>query len=220
VNIPAMKNPEAFVLANTAVVAPSLVPEIRLHLASEALPLWQMTEDALSATGLPPPYWAFAWAGGQALARHLLDHPDLVRGKRVIDFACGGGIAAIAAARAGAAEVTAVDIDPLAVATVRLNAALNDVTVATDSGDWIGRTDVAADIIVAGDICYEQPLARRVEEWLGALARRGLTVMIGDPGRTYLPKTGIEALAVYRVETSRDLEDTDIRRTTVWRVIG
>ncbi|MFO1189480.1 MAG: methyltransferase [Alphaproteobacteria bacterium] len=208
----------AFIRANTACLAPPLVPEIRLHLAAESLPLWQATEDVLAESGLPPPYWAFAWAGGQALARHVLDHPEIVRGKTVLDFAAGSGLTAIAACLAGAGAVTAADIDAFAVESLGMNAALNGVAFAITADDIIG-TDAGWGVVLAGDVFYEKPMADRIEPWLRRLAARGCLVLAGDPGRTYLPKQGLRRLADYSVPTTRELEDTDVRRTKVWRVV-
>ncbi len=211
------QDPEAFVRANTAIEAPPLVPEIRLHLASALVPLWEATEAELERMGLPPPYWAFAWAGGQAIARHLLDTPETVRGRTVLDFATGSGIAAVATMKAGAARVTATDIDRFAAAACRVNAALNEVEVDVTTADAID-TDAGWDVVLAGDICYEKPLAERVTAWLRRLAGRGAVVLLGDPGRTYLPKQHIEWMVRYAVKTTRELEDTDVRNAVVWRV--
>lgn len=211
-------DPAAFVLANTAVETPPLVPEIRLRLASEVVPLWQASEAELEALGLPPPYWAFAWAGGQALARLLLDEPERVRGRRVLDFASGSGLSAVAAARAGAARVEAAEIDPFALAAIALNAELNQVEVAVLAEDKVGRLDGGWEVVLAGDVCYERPMAERVFAWLQALAGQGVEVLLGDPGRTYLPKGGLERLVGYAVQTSRELEDSDLRNAVVWRV--
>ena len=208
-------DPIAFVRQQTVVASPPLVPEIRLHLANEMVPIWQATEADLERHGLPPPYWAFAWPGGQAIARHLLDHPDLVRGARVLDFAAGSGLGAIAAARAGAAIVAAAEIDRFAIAAIALNAALNKARIDTieqdivgDAGDW--------DVILAGDVCYERPMAERVGKWLAALAASGKRVLMGDPGRNYLPQQGLAEIARYQVPTSLDLEDRAMRETVVW----
>ena len=215
--VPDPADPAAFVHANTAIASPPLVPEIRLHLASEITPLWQATEASLARDQLPPPYWAFAWAGGQALARHVLDHPELVLGRAVLDFGAGSGLVAIAAAKAGA-RVTAAEIDLFATAAIALNAALNDVAVAIESGDVIGREPAPWAIVLAGDMCYERPLAERLTRWLRALAAQGVTVLLGDPGRAYLPATGLEPLARYAVPTSLELEDRLIREGVVWRM--
>ena len=208
---------ESFVRAETAVDTPSLVPEITLHLASAVTPLWHATEATLEAKQLPPPYWAFAWPGGQALARHLLDHPALVAGKTVLDFGAGSGLVSIAAKMAAAARVTAADIDPFAIAAMRLNAELNQVAIETEASDIIGD-DRGWDVILIGDMCYERPLADRLVPWLRALATRGATVLLGDPGRAYLPKNGLGKIAEYAVPTSLDLEDRTVRETVIWQL--
>ncbi|MDH3475631.1 MAG: methyltransferase [Rhodospirillales bacterium] len=213
-------DPAAFVRANTLVSAPPLVPEIRLHLASEVVPLWQATEQELAESGLPPPFWAFAWAGGQALARYLLDNPEVARGKRVLDFAAGSGLQGIAAAKAGAARVEAAEIDDFAIAAIGLNAALNGVAVAAVQRDLIGAANPGWDLVLAGDVCYERPLAARIAAWLTDLAAGSSEVLLGDPGRSYLPKTGLERVTAYSVKTTRELEDTDVRHAVVWRVAG
>ena len=212
-------DPSAFVRANTEVLAPPLVPEISLHLASEVVPLWQASEEELAEQGLPPPFWAFAWAGGQALARYLLDQPEVVAGKRVLDFAAGSGLQGIAAAKAGAARVEASEIDPFALAAIGLNAALNEVAIEVTGADLIGRLDGGWDVVLAGDVCYERPMAERVAAWLADLAAGGALVLVGDPGRTYLPRSGLERVTAYAVQTSRELEDTDVRNAVVWRVV-
>ena len=207
-----------FIPSHTEIGSPPLVPELRLHLASEVTPLWHATEAFLDRTGLPPPFWAFAWPGGQALARHLLDRPELARGRTVLDFAAGSGIAALAAARAGAARALASDIDPAACTAMRLNAALNGVGVDIVAADVTESVDLAADVILAGDVCYERDMAERATAWLKDQARRGATVLLADPGRAYRPQDGLEELARYRVPTSRDLEDREERETVVWRM--
>ncbi len=213
----ALTDPRRFVEENTGILTLPLLPEIPLHLAAEMFPLWQLTEAELTDTGLPPPFWAFAWAGGQAVARYVLDTPDVVRNKRVLDFATGCGLIGIAAARAGAREVTAVDIDPIAVAASGLNAERNGVAIHAEKADWIGRPLDDFDVVVAGDVFYERPMADDVQEWLKGESARGLDVIIGDPGRTYLPKDGLVEIARYCVATTRELEDTEVRRTLVWR---
>ncbi|GGH32383.1 50S ribosomal protein L11 methyltransferase [Alsobacter metallidurans] len=206
----------AFILAHTQLVPTPHAPEVRLHVATESTALWQKTEDELGAIGLPPPFWAFAWAGGQALARWLIDHPDAVRRKRVLDFASGSGLAGIAAALAGAARVEAVDIDAFALAAIGLNAAANGVAVEATCEDLVGQ-DRGWDVVLAGDVCYERDMAGVVTDWLEALARRGALVLVGDPGRSYLPRERLVAVATYQVKTTRDLEDAEVKRTTVWR---
>lgn len=208
-----------FVLANTELLTPPLVPEIRLHLASEVVPIWQATEQELADKGLPPPYWAFAWAGGQALARYLLDHPETVRGKTVLDFAAGSGLQGIAALLAGAKSVEAAEIDPFACAACALNAAANGVELGVLQQDLIGAANRGWDVVLAGDVCYERPMAVRIETWLRGLAAFGTLVLMGDPGRTYLPRSGLERVTAYAVKTTRELEDTDVRNTVVWRVV-
>jgi predicted nicotinamide N-methyase len=207
-----------FVRANTATSTPPLVPEIQLHLATEITPLWQATEATLRRDQLPPPYWAFAWAGGQALARHILDHPELVRGKAVLDFGAGSGLVAIAAAQAGAASVTAAEIDPFAAAAIALNAALNAVAITIESADLIGRRSAPWQVVLVGDMCYERPLAERLTEWLRGLVRDGALVLLGDPGRAYLPKGELTPLARYTVPTPLELEDRAAREGVVWRL--
>jgi predicted nicotinamide N-methyase len=215
--VPEPADPTDFVLANTVVAAPPLVPEIRLRLTSEITPLWHATEITLAQSQLPPPYWAFAWAGGQALARHILDRPDLVRGRTVLDFGAGSGVVAIASAMAGG-RVTAAEIDPFAAAAIALNAALNKVEIAIERADVIGRETAPWQTVLAGDMCYERPLAERLTRWLRALAARGVTVLLGDPGRAYLPGEGLESLARYDVPTPLELEDRTSREGVVWRL--
>jgi len=215
--VPDPADPAAFVRANTVVASPPLVPEIRLHLASEIAPLWHATEASLARDQLPPPYWAFAWAGGQALARHILDHPHLVRGRAALDFGAGSGLVAIAAAKAGA-RVVATEIDPFAAAAIALNATLNQVEVAIQRADVIGREPAPWGIVLAGDMCYERPLAERLTRWLSALAGQGVTVLLGDPGRAYLPAAGLEALARYEMPTTLELEDRLTREGVAWQM--
>lgn len=214
-----MNDPARFIRANTALHEPPLIPEIRLHLASEIVPIWQMTEEELEKSGLPPPFWAFAWAGGQALARYILDNPEIVHERRVLDFGSGSGLIAIAAMKAGAASVLAADIDAFAAAAIALNAGTNNVAVTATTEDLVGAENRGWDVILVGDMCYEGPLAARIEAWLRKLADEGTAVLIGDPGRTYLPKSGLEKLVSYAVKTTRELEDTDVRNTSVWRVL-
>lgn len=206
----------AFILANTRPQAPPHVPELTLHLADEITPIWRMTEEALEAIGVPPPFWAFAWAGGQALARYLLDHPAEVTGRRVLDFASGSGMVGIAAATAGAAEVLCADIDPFCEAAVALNAEANGVTAAFTSADLLQAPPPPVDLILAGDISYEKPTAERVRAWLRAAHAAGTRVLMGDPDRSYFSRDGLVRLAQYEVETTRELEDFAIKRTAVW----
>jgi len=209
---------EALIRANTALTAPPHVPEISLHLADEAHDLWLRTEDELQEIGLPPPFWAFAWAGGQGLARYVLDNPETVRGRRVLDFATGSGLVAIAAAKAGAAAVLACDIDPFCGAALRLNAQANHVGIAFDGRDLIGH-DEGWDVVLAGDVFYDREMAGAIMPWFRNLRARGAHVLAGDPGRSYLPRAALAPLATYEVTVTRALEDSEVKRTTVWSVI-
>jgi predicted nicotinamide N-methyase len=213
-------DPALFVRRNTAIAAPPLVPEIRLHLATEITPIWQATEESLARGAVPPPFWAFAWAGGQALARYLLDHPEPVAGRFVLDFGAGSGLVAIAAAKAGAARVLCAEIDRFAAAAIATNGALNGVEIEVTTADVIGTTDARWEVITAGDVCYERPMADRVTIWLRALADRGCLVLLSDPGRAYLPADGLLGRAHYVVPTSRELEDRETRDAVVWEVIA
>lgn len=209
---------EAFVRAATRLLPVPAVPAIRLYTADEATELWEKTEDELGRTGLPPPFWAFPWAGGQALARYLAEHPTIVRGRTVLDVASGSGLVAIAAARAGAAQVWANDIDPFAAAATRLNADANGVRVDALPGDHVG-SDGNWDVVLAGDVSYERDMAERLLGWFEALRRRGALVLIGDPGRSYLPRHRLTELAAYDVPVPRALEDADVKRAAVWRLL-
>ena len=210
----------AFVRANTRLRPVPHVPELVLHLADEALPLWQRTEEELNQMGLPPPFWAFAWAGGQALARYVLDNPMLVAARRALDLASGSGLVAIAAAKAGASRVAAADVDAFALAAVELNAATNDVALDVIEIDLLAdaeRVDGHAfDVVLAADIFYERDMAARAFDFLLTCRARGTNVLIGDPGRTYLPKDRLVQLCGYTVPVTRELEDQDIKRTFVW----
>jgi len=207
---------EHFIRDNTALLAPPHVPEIRLYLAHEAHDLWRRTEEELEEIGLPPPFWAFAWAGGQGLARHVLDHSEIVRGRKVLDFATGSGLVAITACKAGARSVHAADTDPFTLCACRLNAAANGVSFTITTENLIG-TMPDAEIILAGDVFYDREMSAAVMEWFAMLAEAGKTVLVGDPGRSYLPKDRLERLAEYQVPVTRALEDAEIKRTTVWR---
>ena len=208
------------ILNNTEVVCPALLPEMRLRLTTRHCPLWSMRADELESSGLGDPYWAFAWAGGQGMARFILDHPRLFAGKRVRDIATGSGIIAIAAAMAGAAPVIANDIDPFCREATALNAALNQVAVSFDSEDRIGRPLPEVDVVVAGDICYEEPLSQRVSAWFQELARGGVEVYVGDPGRATFKREGLKQLARYRPHDVHDHDDQDVRRARVFKVTG
>lgn len=207
-----------FILANTRLLAVPLVPEIRLHLAEESLPIWQKTEEELDAMNLPPPYWAFAWAGGQALARYLIDNPALVAGRRVLDLGSGSGLAAVAAAKAGAAHVLAADIDALAVAAIKLNASANIVELEATSEDMLDARPDGFDVLLIGDLFYERQLAGRVLAFADAAADRGALVLAGDPRRNYFPQDRFRQLALYPVPVTRELEDAEIKRSAVWRL--
>lgn len=207
---------EAFVQANTRPDAAPLVPELRLYLASEITPIWQASETWLAERNVEPPFWAFAWPGGQALARHVLDHPALVAGKRVLDFAAGGGIAAIACARAGAARVEAAEIDRLAAAAIRLNARANAVAVTAGADDVVG-SECRWDLILCGDVCYEAPMTGHILPWLRRMASQA-EVWVADPGRAYLPRNGLAGFAEYRVPTTLELEDRTERQVTLYRL--
>ncbi len=207
----------AFIRDNTRLMPVPHAPELVLHLADEATALWEKTEEELGTIGLPPPFWAFAWAGGQALARYVLDNPGIVAGRRVLDVATGSGLVAIAAAKAGAAVVNGIDIDAFAEVAVALNAAANGVAVAARTGDPAG-TDEGWDVILAGDICYQRDMTEAMMAWLGPIAATGRPVLIGDPGRTYLPRERLIRLAEYEVPVTRALEDLEIKRTAVWRL--
>lgn len=210
---------DAFIRANTRPRAVPLAPEIVLYVADEAVPLWHKTEEELGEAGLPPPFWAFAWAGGQALARHVLDHPALVQGKSVLDLASGSGLVGIAAMKAGAATVTVADIDVFACAAATLNAAQNGVALTACQEDLLAAPDSGCwDVILAGDIFYERDTAQRAFDFLQSHAARGATVLIGDPGRSYLPRDKLRRLADYSVPVTRDLEDTEIKQTAVWAI--
>jgi predicted nicotinamide N-methyase len=212
-----MNDRAAFIRENTALARPPLVPEVTLHLADEALPLWEKTEEELGAMGLPPPYWAFAWAGGQALARFVLDKPETVAGATVLDVASGSGLVGIAAALAGAASVEAAEIDAVALTAISLNAAANGVAVKARSVDRIGAEGDWR-VVLVGDAFYERPLAERLLPWLKRLAKSGASVLLGDPGRTYLPRSGLTHIAAYDVPVTRALEDSEFKRTSVWRL--
>jgi predicted nicotinamide N-methyase len=213
-----MRDPAAFIRANTKLMPVPLVPEIKLHLAEESLPIWRKTEEELGAINVPPPYWAFAWAGGQALARYLLDHPAAVAGASVLDLGSGSGLAAIAAIKAGAVSVTAADIDAFALAAIALNAAANGVAIATSQDDPLAAPPGRFGAVLAGDMFYERALAERALAFLEAAARAGARVLAGDPGRSYFPRDRFRQLAAYAVPVTRELEDAEIKKTAVWEL--
>lgn len=207
-----------FIRENTTLMSPPLVPEVQLRLAHEAVPLWQKTEEELGEMGLPPPFWAFAWAGGQALARHVLDNRELVRAKRVIDLASGSGLVGIAAMKAGAASVLAADIDAFSVEAIGLNAETNGVSLEATGRDLLDQTAADCDVILVGDLFYEKDLASKVFAWLADAESRGIVALIGDPGRSYLPREQLKKLGEYKVQVTRDLEDAEVKLTSVWRL--
>ena len=209
-------DPTGFILANTRLQVVPHTPEISLWLADEVTPIWRMTEEELGEIGLPPPFWAFAWSGGQGLARWLLDNPHEVAGKRVLDFATGSGLVGIAAMKAGAAHVLGCDIDPFCAAAVALNARANGVAMDFTDANLLDAPPPLVDVICAGDVCYEKPMTDRVLAWLAQAQSQGARILIGDPKRTYFPKDGLTFLAEYSVPTTRELEDFEIKRSGVW----
>jgi predicted nicotinamide N-methyase len=210
-----------FIRANTALERPPMVPELRLYLATEITPIWQATEAMLVQVGIDPPYWAFCWPGGQALARYVLDNPTLVAGRTVLDFAAGSGVAALAAMRAGASRAIANDIDAMSLLAARLNAETNGLRVEGDGRDLLALPpDPAIDIVLAGDVCYEKPMSEAVFAWLRRNAAAGKPVLLGDPGRNYLPVHGLAEVARYDIPTSLQLENRGMKETVVWRVLA
>ncbi len=213
-----MSDATVFIRSNTRLLAPPLVPEIRLHLAEECVPIWQKTEEQLGEMNVPPPYWAFAWAGGQALARYVLDNRALVAGKAVLDLGAGSGLTALAAARAGARSVLAADIDRFSLAAIRLNAAENGLAVATTGDDLLAAPPAAFEVVLVGDLFYERVLAERVLAFAEAAKAAGALVLVGDPQRNYFPRDRFEPVARYDVPVTRELEDAEIKRAAVWKV--
>ena len=212
-----MTDPTGFIRASTAIGHHPLVPEIALYLASEITPIWTATEAWLEQTGTSPPFWAFAWPGSAAMARHILDHPELVAGRRVLDFASGGGLAAIACVRAGAVTVEASEIDPLARAAIGLNADIAGVRIGV-LGDVVGE-EGRWDLILCGDVCYEAPMTGHILPWLQKMAATA-EVWVADPGRSYLPRAGLSEMLRMKVATSMELEDRTERLVTIWRMQG
>jgi predicted nicotinamide N-methyase len=210
--------PAEFIRSNTRLLPVPLVPEIRLHLAEESLAIWRQTEEELGRLNVPPPWWAFAWAGGQALARYVLDNPTLAAGRSVLDLGAGSGLAGIAALKAGAARVLAADTDAFAVAAMTLNAEANGVTLQTTADDLLAAPSTPFDLVLVGDLFYERPLAERVLAFLEAARREGAAILVGDPQRSYFPKESFTQVAEYSVPVTRDLEDMEIKRTAVWRL--
>jgi predicted nicotinamide N-methyase len=208
-----------FIESNTRLLAVPLVPEIRLHLAAESLAIWRQTEEELGRMNVPPPWWAFAWAGGQALARYLLDNPAAAAGRSVLDLGAGSGLGGIAAMKAGAARVLAADTDRFALAAIRLNAAANDVAIETAGEDLLAIAPAGFDLVLVGDLFYERALAERVLAFIEAAHAQGSAVLVGDPRRSYFPKERFAAVAEYSVPVTRDLEDMEIKHTCVWRLV-
>ena len=210
--------PADFIRANTELIAAPLVPEIRLHLAAESLPIWRKTEEELGQMNVPPPYWAFAWAGGQALARFILDNRSLVAGRRVLDLGAGSGIVSIAAKLAGAEQAIASDIDALALDAIQLNAEANGVRVETTATDLLAGPPDAVEVVLVGDLFYERALAERVLAFVEAARQGGAEVLVGDPRRSYFPGDRFRQVALYSVPVTRELEDAEIKRSAVWRL--
>jgi predicted nicotinamide N-methyase len=217
--VPTLEETKRFIRERTAPAPVPLVPELSLWQATELTPLWHATAADLHGWD-DSPFWAFPWAGGQALARHLLDHPELVAGRRVVDFASGSGLCAIAALRAGAAEAVAVDVDPFCRAAVALNAELNGVAVPFRAEDPLSAPLPECDVVLAGDVFYERALAADATAWFRALAARGTLVFAGDAGRAYAPSSGFVQVAVHDVPTTVEIEDAPIRRARVLRFLG
>ncbi len=205
-----------FIRANTVLTTHQMVPEIRLWLATEITPIWQATEDWMSVNGTAPPFWAFAWPGSVAMARHILDNPEVATGRRVLDFAAGCGLAGIACGKVKATDVEAAEIDPVAIAAAELNAAVNQTTIRTSSGDIVGSA-CQWDLILCGDVCYEAPMTSHIMPWLKKMAATA-EVWIADPGRNYLPSVGLEPFARYIVPTSLELEDREERAVVLYRL--
>lgn len=207
----------AFVRANTWLVTPDLVPEIRLHLAEEPYELWTRVERELGSANPPPPFWAFAWPGGQGLARYVLDHPDVVARRTVLDVASGSGLVAIAAACRGASAVTATDIDPFAAAAIEINAAANGTVIDVRHSDVLAGDGEGADVVLAGDVCYDRDLAELVWPFVARARARGALVLLGDPGRAHFRSSGFRAVGRYEVPATDVLEAGSTTRTTVWQ---
>jgi predicted nicotinamide N-methyase len=208
----------AFIRENTQLLSPPLVPEIKLHLAEESLPIWRKTEEELGEMNVPPPYWAFAWAGGQALARFVLDNPALFQSRRVLDLGAGSGLTAIAAMQSGSATVLAADIDAIALVATELNAAANSVGVTCTADDLLAAPPASFDIVLVGDLFYERQLADKVLVFIEQAVTHGAIVLIGDPQRNYFPRGRFAQVAEYSVPVTRELEDALIKRTAVWRL--
>ena len=213
----AVMEPADFVRAHTTLGVSPYLPEFRLHLAADAFALWEQTERERGGGMSAPPFWAFPWAGGQALARYLVDHPETVRDRTVLDLAAGSGLVAIAAAGAGAAAVTANEVDPYAAAAIALNARANDVNVDVYLGDLLDG-DTCTEVVLAGDVFYSRAMAERVLAFLRRARSAGALVLVGDPGRAYLPRKGLIKVAAFEVPVVRALEDAGVKRATVWQL--
>ena len=213
-------DPAEFIRTQTSISTGSIVPEIKLYLATEVTPLWMLTEERLKGADLPPPFWAFAWPGGQGVARYILDNPSEFTGKRVVDIGAGSGIASVAAMKAGAKEALAIDIDALALASVHLNAELNNVTIGIDDYIDMEKAPKKIDIILAGDVCYQQAMATTIMRWLRLCVAKGIKVLLADPGRAYVPHEGLIEVAHYTVPTSRDIEEEESRNVKVWELVN
>ena len=207
-----------FILANTKLMQPPLVPEVRLYLAEESLPLWEKTEEQLGEINVPPPFWAFAWAGGQALARYVLDHRNCAAGKQVVDLGAGSGLCAIAASLAGASDVLAADVEAFAGHAMALNAQANGVTIRVTTDNILERNNARADLLLIGDLFYERELSEQVISFATRVRKAGAEVLIGDPRRSFFPIDRFEQVAEYSVPVTRALEDSEIKRTAVWRL--
>jgi predicted nicotinamide N-methyase len=207
----------AFVRAHTRLAPVPFVPEVALHQADEPIGLWELTEGEYNSDQ-PPPFWAFAWAGGQALARYLLDHPETVRGRTVLDLAAGSGLVAIAAVRAGAAHVRAVEVDPTAITAIQLNAAANEVALAAELGDILTGDAGGADVVLAGDVFYSKAMSDRMLAFLRRAGRNGARVLVGDPERAFLPRRFFQQVGRYDIPVPVALESTTVKPTTVWEL--
>ncbi|MEM9357330.1 MAG: methyltransferase [Pseudomonadota bacterium] len=208
----------AFIRENTRILSPPLVPEVQLHLAEESVPLWEKTEEELGEMNVPPPFWAFAWAGGQALARYILDHSELAEGKRVVDLGAGSGLCAIAARLAGAVDVLAADVDPFTPFAIAMNSEINNTQISATTKDLLVEPPPPVDLLLVGDLFYEKELSHSVLSWCQQAARTGALVLIGDPKRSFFPVENFEPVAEYSVPVTRALEDSEIKRTLVWRM--
>ncbi|WP_140983962.1 class I SAM-dependent methyltransferase [Asticcacaulis tiandongensis] len=210
---------ETFIRHHTEALPVPALADIRLYQAHEVTGLWQMTEAELEAHNLPPPFWAFAWAGGQGLGLYIQDHPHIVRGKRVLDLACGSGLVGIVAAKCGAAEVTVNDIDPFTEAACALNAELNGVTLRFDGSDRLSDDIPEVDVILAGDIFYEKGMSSAMLTFLRRAHDKHIAIFLGDPHRSYLPREGLRREAHYEVATQTTIEDSPTKTVSIWSLI-